>query len=135
LNAVWAALFTLASEVPRYPLPQAAPGADPPPGVSVADVAYAMSDQPRVVQHAGTRVRFGRRAFAGAFVRNQERGLLFQTHRLDADFTEEQGRYEGGASFRAPRLRLAARAVRPAEDGLRDFTVEAGARHGFDPEL
>jgi hypothetical protein len=135
LNAVWAALFALASEAPRYPLPQATPGTDPPPGVSVVDVAYAMSDQPRVVQHASARLRLGDRAFAGAFVRNQERGLLFRTHRIDADFAEEQGRYEGGVSYRAPRLRLAARAVRPAEDGPRDLALEAGARLGIDTEL
>jgi hypothetical protein len=94
-----------------------------------------MSDQPRVVQHAEARIRLGRRMFAGAAVRNQLRGLTLQTHRLDADFSEELRQHEAGLSFRAPRFRIASRVVDPPEGGPHDVAVEAGARLGLDTEL
>ena len=132
---ILARLLALSLEAPRYPLPQPPPGAPPPSGVSVADVAYAMSDQPRVVQHAGARVRLGNRMFAGAAVRNQLRGLTLQTHRLDADFSEELRHYEAGLSFRAPRFRVGSRFLDPPEGGPHDLALEAGARLGLDTEL
>ena len=135
MNALWAGLFALAVEAPRYPLPQADPGAPPPSGVSVADVAYFMSDQPRVVQHAEARIRFGGWGFAGAFVKNQLRGVALTTHRLDADFSDEFREYETGLAFRAPRFRLGARLVLPPEDGPHDLSLEAGARLGLATEL
>jgi len=135
LNALWPALFAFALEAPRYPLPQAEPGAPPPRGVSVADVAYAMSDQPRVVQHAATRIRLADRGFAGAFVRNQARGVTLQTHRLDADFSEELRQYEMGVAFRAPAFRVGARLVHPPDGQPDDLLLEAGPRLGSGTEL
>ena len=135
MNAAWAALFALAAEAPRYPLPQAPPGAAPPPGVSVADVAYSMSDQPRVVQAVAARVRLGDWGFAGASVRNQLRGATLQTHRLDADFAEEGGQYEMGAGFRARRLRVGVRYLKAPEDAPHDAALEAGFRIGLTTEV
>jgi hypothetical protein len=135
LNALWAGLLAMGLEAPRYPLPLPPPGTPPPPGVSVADVAYAMSDQPRVVQHAATRIRFGGRGFAGAFVRNQTRGLTLQTHRLDADFGEELRQHDMGVAFRAPRFRIGSRLFLPPEGGPHDLFLETGARLGLGTEL
>ena len=135
MNGVWAALFALATEAPRYPLPQAPPGADPPAGISVADVAYSMSDQPRVVQAAAARFRLGHWGFAGASVRNQARGAALETRRLDVDLTEETGQYELGASFRASRFRVGARWLRPPEHAPKDLSLETGLRLGLTTEL
>ena len=134
VTAPWAALFALAAEAVRYPLPLAPPPAVPQ-GVAVADVQYAVSEQPRLVQHATARVRIGRLGYAGGFVKNQLRGLTLQTYRLDADASEENGQHEFGAAFRARHFRLGSRLLLPPEDEPHDLSAEAGARLGLDTEL
>jgi hypothetical protein len=134
VTAPWAALFALAAEALRYPLPLAPPPAVPQ-GVAVTDVQYALSEQPRLVQHATARVRIGRLGYAGGFVKNQLRGLTLQTYRLDADASEENGQHELGAAFRARHFRLGSRLLLPPEDEPHDLSAEAGARLGVDTEL
>jgi len=90
VTAPWAALLALAAEAARYPLPLTPPAAVPQ-GVAVADVQYAVSEQPRLVQHATARVRIGRFGYAGGFVKNQLRGLTLQTYRLNAGASGENG--------------------------------------------
>ncbi|MET0552689.1 MAG: hypothetical protein ABW221_06610 [Vicinamibacteria bacterium] len=131
MTAPWAAIFALAAEAARYPLPLTPPPAVPQ-GVAVADVQYALSEQPRLVQHATARVRIGRLGYAGGFVKNQLRGLALQTYRLDADASEENGQHEYGAAFRTSRFRLASRVLLPPESEPRDLAVEAGVR--LDPD-
>jgi hypothetical protein len=132
VTAPWAALFALAAEAVRYPLPLTPPAA--PQGVAVADVQYALSEQPRLVQHAAARVRIGRLGYAGGFVKNQLRGLTLSTYRLDADASEENGQQELGASFRAARFRLGSRVLLPPEGEPHDLGVDAAVRLGPDTE-
>jgi hypothetical protein len=134
VTAPWAALFALAAEAVRYPLPLTPPPALPR-GVAVTDVQYAVSEQPRLVQHATARVRVGDLGYAGGFVKNQLRGLTLQTYRLDADASAESGERDVGLAFRTSRLRLGGRLLRPPEDGPRDLSAEAGALLGVDTEL
>lgn len=134
MTAPWAALFALAAEAVRYPLPMTPPPAVPS-GVAVTDVQYALSEQPRLVQHAGARVRVGTLGYAGFAVKNQLRGLTLQTYRLDADGSEENGQHEYGASFRTSRLRLGGRVLLPPEHEPRDLSVDAGVRLGPDTEI
>lgn len=135
MSAPWAAaLFAFAADAARYPLPVTPPTAVPR-GVAVADVQYALSEQPRLVQHAAARVRVGTLGYAGFLVKNQLRGLTLQTYRLDADASEENGQHEYGAAFRTSRLRVEARTLRPPEDEPTDRSFDAGLRLGADTEL
>lgn len=134
MTAPWAALLAFAAEAVRYPLPLPPPRPVPA-GVAVTDAQYALSEQPRLVQHAGARVRVGTLGYAGFLVRNQLRGLTLQTYRLDADASEENGQKELGSAFRTSRLRLAARTLRPPEDEPRDLALDAGFRLDADTEL
>jgi hypothetical protein len=106
-----------------------------PQGVAVVDVQYAVSEQPRLVQHAAARVRIGGLGYAGGFVRNQLRGLTVQTYRLDLDATEESGEHAFGAAFRTSRFRVGSSLLLPPERQPHDLSAEAGARLGVDTEL
>jgi hypothetical protein len=134
VTAPWAAMFALAAEVARYPLPLAPP-APVPSGVAVTDVEYALSEQPRLVQHAGARVRLGALGYAGFSVKNQLRGLTLQTHRLDADVSEENGQRDLGVALRTARFRLESHVLLPPEDAPHDLSVGAGVRLDADTEV
>jgi hypothetical protein len=134
VTAPWAALFALAAEVAGYPLPLTPPPAVPQ-GVALTDVQYALSEQPRLVQHAGARVRVGALGYAGFTVKNQLRGLTLESYRLDADGSEENGQHEYGAAVRTSRLRLGGRVVLPPEHEPHDLSLDAGLRLDADTEV
>lgn len=134
MTAPWAALFALAAEAARYPLPLTPPPPVPS-GVAVTDVQYALSEQPRLVQHAGARVRVGTLGYAGFSVKNQLRGLALQTYRVDANVSEENGQRDFGAALRTSRFRLESHVLLPPEDEPHDLSLDAGLRLGADTEL
>jgi hypothetical protein len=134
VTAPWAALLAFAAEAARYPLPLTPPPPSPS-GVAVTDVQYALSEQPRLVQHAGARVRVGGLGYAGFSVKNQLRAVALQTYRLDADASEENGERSFGAAFRASRFRLESRALLPPEHEPHDLSLDAGLRLGPDTEI
>ncbi len=134
MTAPWAALLAFAAEAARYPLPLTPPPPSPS-GVAVTDVQYALSEQPRLVQHAGARVRVGGLGYAGFSVKNQLRAVALQTYRLDADASEENGERGFGVAYRTSRFRLGSRALLPAEGEPHDLSVDVGVRLGADTEI
>lgn len=97
-----------------YPLgPLAVPDfAAPGEPFTLSDLAYGLVDDFGTEQFFRARVRYRDRAFLGAEVSGERRGLALMSHRLSLSAFASDGRLELGGEYRGRRLVLATEAVR-----------------------